>query len=109
MHPASGVAIAERNSRQRRLAARKCSAILRSARAAGVDLVLLAPGTVDAFNDKVVRAAMGAHFSVSIRAEPWEKIAQRVRDALCAPRVYLADARGEVAYTRARIGASQSR
>lgn len=73
-------------------------AILRSARAAGWDEILLAPGTVDAFNDKVVRAAMGAHFSVSSRAEPWEIIAQRVRDV---PRVYLADAEGDIAYDKA--------
>ena len=73
-------------------------AILRSARAAGVDEILLAPGTVDAYNDKTVRAAMGAHFSVSIRSEPWEKIAQKVRDV---PRIYLADAGGEIAYDAA--------
>lgn len=73
-------------------------AILRSARAVGVDEILLAPGTVDPFNDKVVRAAMGAHFSVSIRSEPWEKIAARVKGV---PRVYLADADGEIAYDAA--------
>jgi TrmH family RNA methyltransferase len=73
-------------------------AILRSARAAGVDLVLLAPETVDAYNEKVVRAAMGAHFSVALRTEPWEKIAQSVKDV---PRVYLADADGEIAYDAA--------
>jgi len=73
-------------------------AILRSARAAGVDEIMLAPGTVDAFNDKVVRAAMGAHFSVSLRSEPWEIIAQKVRDV---PRIYLADAGGEIAYDAA--------
>jgi len=40
--------------------------LLRSAAAAGVNLVLLTPGTVDAFNGKVVRAAMGAHFRIPI-------------------------------------------
>lgn len=76
-------------------------AILRSARAAGVDEILLAPGTVDAYNDKVVRAAMGAHFALSIRSEPWEVIAQRVRDAHCGPRVYLAESEGEIDYRTA--------
>jgi len=73
-------------------------AILRSARAAGWDEIMLAPGTVDAFNAKVVRAAMGAHFSVSLRTEPWEIIAQRVRDV---PRIYLADTDGKIAYDAA--------
>ena len=73
-------------------------AILRSARAAGVDTILLAPGTVDPYNDKVVRAAMGAHFSVSLRSEPWEKIAQKIQGV---PRVYLADAQGRIAYDAA--------
>jgi TrmH family RNA methyltransferase len=70
-------------------------AILRSARAAGVDAILLAPGTVDPFNDKVVRAGMGAHFSVSIRSEPWEIIVRKARNI---PRVYLADAHGAIGY-----------
>jgi TrmH family RNA methyltransferase len=72
--------------------------ILRSARAAGVDALFLAPGTADPYNPKVVRAAMGAHFAMAWRVAAWQHIA----DAL-APisRVYLADARGEVPYTRA--------
>src|SRR4030067_1514532 len=52
--------------------------LLRSAAASNVDAVLLAPGTVDAFNPKVVRGAMGAHFRVPILAENWEQIAARV-------------------------------
>ena len=36
--------------------------LLRSAEAAGADGVIVGPGTVDPFNDKVVRAAMGTHF-----------------------------------------------
>ncbi len=73
--------------------------ILRSARAAGVDLVLCAPTTVDPHNDKVVRGAMGAHFRVPLRAmHDWEAIAALVRSI---PRIYLADAHGEVEYTAA--------
>jgi TrmH family RNA methyltransferase len=40
--------------------------ILRSAEAAGVDVVVLTPGTVDAFNPKVVRASAGAVFHVPV-------------------------------------------
>ena len=40
--------------------------ILRTAKAAGVTSVILTPETVDAYNPKVVRAAMGAGFSLPI-------------------------------------------
>lgn len=77
--------------------------ILRTAWAAGVDAVYLAPGTADAYNPKVVRGAMGAHFFMSIQAAAWNEIARAVA-AFCRnvsiPRVYLADARGEIEYTR---------
>lgn len=69
--------------------------ILRTARAAGVDGVVLAPGTVDATNPKAVRAGMGAHFHLPILAADWGEIPRRI--AGC--RVYLADARGDVVYT----------
>ena len=72
--------------------------ILRSARAAGVDAIFFAPGTADPYNDKVVRAAMGAHFAVPIRVMAWQDINEMVE---MIPRVYLADARGEIAYTHA--------
>jgi len=70
--------------------------IMRSARAAGEDEIFYASGTADPYNDKVVRAAMGAHFRVPLRVASWEQIADALRDI---PRVYLADARGEVVYT----------
>ncbi|MCS7178700.1 MAG: RNA methyltransferase [Anaerolineae bacterium] len=69
--------------------------ILRTAWAAGVEGVILAPGTVDATNPKAVRAAMGAHFHLPVVAMDWEEIARVV--AGC--RVYLADARGATIYT----------
>ena len=72
--------------------------ILRSARAAGVDAIFCTHGTADPYNDKVVRAAMGAHFAVPLRVASWEMIAGALRDV---PRIYLADARGEVVYARA--------
>ncbi|MBI3742452.1 MAG: RNA methyltransferase [Chloroflexi bacterium] len=73
-------------------------AMLRSARAAGVDLVLLAPETVDAYNEKAVRAAMGAHFVLPIYAMSWEEIEAQTKNF---SRRYLADAGGELDYTRA--------
>ncbi len=50
--------------------------LLRSAEAAGADGVIVGPGTVDPFNDKVVRAAMGAHFRLPLRpCANWEEVA----------------------------------
>lgn len=50
--------------------------LLRTAEATGADAVLLAPGTVDAFSPKVVRAGMGAHFHLPIHHLPWHDIHQ---------------------------------
>ncbi|MCI0474878.1 MAG: RNA methyltransferase, partial [Anaerolineales bacterium] len=72
--------------------------ILRSARAAGVDALFLAPGTADPFNDKVVRAAMGAHFAIPLRVASWQMLADATRHIA---RIFLADARGAIVYTRA--------
>ena len=44
--------------------------ILRSSEAAGVDAVVLTPGSVDPFNPKVVRASAGALFHVPGRCDP---------------------------------------
>jgi TrmH family RNA methyltransferase len=68
--------------------------MLRSAEAAGVGEVLLAPDTVDHYNPKVVRGAMGAHLSLAVAALDWPDIGERVRGRT----VWLADAGGEVAY-----------
>ncbi|MHC1785192.1 MAG: TrmH family RNA methyltransferase [Anaerolineaceae bacterium] len=53
--------------------------LLRTAAAAGVDQVILSPGTADPFNPKVVRSAMGAHFHIPIRSAAWEDIAGRYK------------------------------
>jgi len=51
--------------------------LLRSAEAAGVDHVLFAPHTVDPFNDKVLRAAMGAHFRLPLSTcDSWDEVRQ---------------------------------
>ncbi len=52
--------------------------LLRTAEAFGADGVLLAPGTVDVFSPKVVRAGMGAHFHLPIRHMPWPLIKKTV-------------------------------
>ena len=69
--------------------------ILRTALAAGVEQVLLTPGTVDASNPKVVRAAMGAHLLLPVAALRWEAIAE----AVVGCDVWLAAAGGEPLYT----------
>ena len=60
--------------------------LLRSAAAADVDVVLLSPETVDAYNPKVVRGAMGAHFHVPILEAAWAAIADRVQGHERLPR-----------------------
>jgi len=69
--------------------------ILRTALAAGVEQVLLTPGTVDGSNPKVVRAAMGAHLHLPMATLRWEGIAAAVTDC----DVWLAAAGGEMDYT----------
>ena len=68
--------------------------ILRSANAAGVEQVTLAPKTVDPYNPKVVRGAMGAHFRLPTMALSWPEIAE----ALAGVQILLADVRAEQAY-----------
>lgn len=61
--------------------------LLRTAAAAGVDSILLSPETVDAFNPKVVRAGMGAHFRLPTESLCWEEIKERTTRL----KIYLAD------------------
>lgn len=68
--------------------------VLRTAEAAGIDGVLLSPGTVDAYNPKVVRGGMGAHFWLASRAAPWSEIEQATQGL----KVWLAEVRGGVPY-----------
>jgi TrmH family RNA methyltransferase len=49
--------------------------ILRSAEAAGADLVVLTPGSVDPYNPKVVRASAGALFHVPVDTASIEQVA----------------------------------
>lgn len=50
--------------------------VLRTAAAAGTELVVLSPGCVDPYNPKVLRAGMGAHFRLPIVEATWEEIAE---------------------------------
>jgi len=66
--------------------------MLRTAQAAGVEAVLLPPGTVDPHAPKVVRSAVGAHFHLPITACSWDEIR-----TLTAPlQIYLAAAGAEL-------------
>jgi TrmH family RNA methyltransferase len=66
--------------------------LLRTADAAGVQAVVLAPETVDAFAPKVVRAGMGAHFRLPIQSMDWPGIGRLVESMNLG--VCLADMRG---------------
>jgi TrmH family RNA methyltransferase len=70
--------------------------LLRTARAAGVEALFLSPGTVDAYNPKVVRSAMGAHFSLPLVSGANEAILEQ----LAGLPLWLAQPRGGLAYDR---------
>ena len=68
--------------------------LLRTAEAAGVEAVFLLPNTVEAYNPKVVRAAMGAHLRLPIVPLTWETLPE----ALAGTTLYVAEAGGGEAY-----------
>jgi len=59
--------------------------ILRSAAAAGAQAAFLSPACVDAYNPKVVRAGMGAHFRLPIFQMDWSEIRQVLKDRPGSP------------------------
>lgn len=65
--------------------------LLRTAAAAGVQVVFLPPETTDVFAPKVVRAGMGAHFRLPIHLMSWEEVYRQTKDL----QVYLADMDGQ--------------
>lgn len=70
--------------------------LLRSAEAAGVGLVLCARGGADVYGPKVVRAAMGAHFSLPVQADlEWDAIGAELGHC---PVVYAAEAGATMPY-----------
>jgi RNA methyltransferase, TrmH family len=61
--------------------------LMRSSLAAGADMILLSPGSVDLYSPKVIRAGMGAHFRLPAIAASWEEISR-----ICTGLIlYLAD------------------
>jgi len=59
--------------------------ILRSCAAAGVGLVITAPATAWCWSPKVLRAAMGAHFALTmVESVPWAVVAARLAVATLA-------------------------
>lgn len=73
--------------------------VLRTAAAAGVNLVCLPPGTVDVYAPKVLRAGMGAHFRLPLVAASWQEIDELLAQA--GVRVFLAAAGQGIPYTQA--------
>lgn len=71
--------------------------ILRLAAGAAVPLVLLTPGTVDIYNPKVVRGAMGAHFALPVLAASWAEVKAR----LPSNHIFLADSGDGIPHFRA--------
>jgi TrmH family RNA methyltransferase len=58
-------------------------AIIRTAEAAGVQALLVPPGTVDPWSPKVVRAGMGSHFRLPIFEWNWQAIASLLEGFTC--------------------------
>jgi TrmH family RNA methyltransferase len=75
--------------------------ILRSATAAGVQVVLLTPGCADAWSPKVVRAGMGAQFRLPIESLGWPELKRTLTQSGSNLRVFLADSSTGIPYTRA--------
>lgn len=69
--------------------------LLRSAAAAGVDHLIIAPDCVDPWQPKVVRAAMGAHTKIGFSHQSWPSIADY---SIGAGAVVIADADGSNAW-----------
>jgi TrmH family RNA methyltransferase len=70
--------------------------IMRVAASAGVQLMIVPSGTADLYNPKVVRSAMGAHFSLPVRHMSWEAVATYLNEMV----IFLADSRGGTEYYR---------
>ncbi|MBL7161445.1 MAG: RNA methyltransferase [Anaerolineales bacterium] len=70
--------------------------LLRTALAAKVDVVLLPPGNVDPYAPKVLRAGMGAHFSLPIQTGTWDE----VREMIEPLQVFLSEVAGVHIYSQ---------
>lgn len=65
--------------------------ILRTAAAAGTQLVIAAPGCVDIYSPKVLRSGMGAHFSLPVIEMSWPQIVQTHQKQPQIPGVFVAE------------------
>jgi RNA methyltransferase, TrmH family len=54
--------------------------MIRTADAAGIDVVILGEGTVDVYNPKVLRSAQGSHFHIKILSGKLEEWIQKLSD-----------------------------
>jgi len=73
--------------------------LLRTALGAGATAVYTTAATVDLYNPKVVRAAMGAHFRLGVRANVgWDALDEVLADC---DTIWGADAEGDLVYTEA--------
>jgi TrmH family RNA methyltransferase len=64
--------------------------LMRTSVAAGVQALLLTPGSTDAFAPKVVRSAMGAHFHLPVHTMDWPQIINLLKNNPNPLTVYLA-------------------
>ena len=65
--------------------------ILRTASAAGVQVIYVSPDCVDIYSPKVFRSAMGAHFHLPVYDRSWDEIKMGLQDKYCIPNIYLSD------------------
>lgn len=68
--------------------------MLRTAAAAGIQVVILSPGCADPYNPKALRSGMGAHFRIPLAEANWQEIATYCEEI----NVYLTTGEGEKSY-----------
>jgi TrmH family RNA methyltransferase len=68
--------------------------LIRTCAAAGVDGLILTPGSVDPFAPKVIRAGMGAQFRLPIQTADWNTIASELHSRPEPVRMLLSDVEG---------------
>ncbi len=65
--------------------------LLRTAVAAGVQAIVLTPGTADVFSPKVLRAGMGAHFRLPVFQKTWQEIDDLIKAHCPQLRIFVAE------------------
>lgn len=72
--------------------------IIRTSAAAGVHMLILAPGCADPYSPKVLRSAMGAHFHTSIHTFSWQEINHFFQNLHPDHQIFIADAHASGAF-----------